>query len=349
MARQCSSDGRSVWIAPVRTPTVVHRGMRETGRRCQQCGYGWYAVEPPRRPPKPRWYDETGAIWTNGQARMARRVGNYERVLAAEQKWTNCPNCGSQKASTDRSPQFKPTGAIVQTPSASTLRPAPVAPANNFQAAPSRVTAPSDGSRSGWSKAAAFHGRHWRIIWGVFFFMTPLAQVGEPAFHRGPMLLDVLKILGLFAGSWAASAALFWLHIQRRRSQARESEHSAPTAPQPGNGSINSTGHPTGTSPSTGALRSSTAADDVKAHSVNRTDMNTASLSTMLGNPGMTPDLAKRIISERTANGRFANEDDFLTRSHLQPHQWAQLRQHVWFSADRRPGEPPRQGRMLDI
>lgn len=154
------------------------------GRRCQRCGYAWYAVEPPKKPPKPRWYDETGAVWTDGQARMARRVGNYERALAAEQKWTHCANCGSQKVTSDRSARFQPTGALTSTPSGPPLRPAPVAPVANPQAAPLRTQAPADGAPSGWSKAFAFHGRHWRIIWAIFFLITPVAQVGEPAFHR---------------------------------------------------------------------------------------------------------------------------------------------------------------------
>ena len=91
--------------------------MKEAGRRCHRCQYRWYATRPGPGPGKPRWYDEMGSFWTDGQARMARRVSNHDRHQQQVAAFEKCPNCGSMNVKTDKSRNFVPTAQSLQQPS----------------------------------------------------------------------------------------------------------------------------------------------------------------------------------------------------------------------------------------
>lgn len=105
--------GRSRWIRPL--AGALHKldvmsKVREDARRCDRCAYQWFAV-PTTRPGKPRWFDETGAFWTDGQARMIRRQGNFDRAKVDHDRWATCPRCGSVKVQTVSERGFIPTAA----------------------------------------------------------------------------------------------------------------------------------------------------------------------------------------------------------------------------------------------
>jgi hypothetical protein len=81
-------------------------------------------------------------------------------------------------------------------------------------------------------------------------------------------------------------------------------------------------------------------------------EANTASQRTLGRLPGVTPELARRWVSERRRRGGFRDIDDLAVALNLQPHQIAHLRPRLSFTA---PGERPkrprfgRRGRMLDV
>lgn len=94
-----------------RIPKYVRMGKdREDARRCDRCAYQWYAVRT-ALPQRPRWYDETGAFWTDANARMKRLQGNYDRAKVQYDRWAICPRCGSVKVRTVKARGFLPTAA----------------------------------------------------------------------------------------------------------------------------------------------------------------------------------------------------------------------------------------------
>lgn len=113
----------------------------EDARQCQRCNHQWYATRA-KQPKKPRWFDETGAIWTDGQVRMARLQGNYDRAYRDRERWTSCPACGSNKVKTVPGRKFVPSAA------AGPGAPAAAATQTSVPVAPSPpVPVPGPGSR----------------------------------------------------------------------------------------------------------------------------------------------------------------------------------------------------------
>ncbi len=194
--------------------------MKEAGRRCQRCEFAWYATPPGTNPGKPRWFDEAGSFWTDGQARMARRTANYDRHLGAKDRWERCPNCGSRSVRTDKSRDFRPTGAISPTDTTSPppSQPAPmsalVAPTTQ-QATPAASPGPSI-----WQQLGKFHARHWRIIWAVVFALAPFGSVGDRTDY-GALWKNVLSLIGTFLLFWAIAAFFFFLHVRHQQKDSR--------------------------------------------------------------------------------------------------------------------------------
>jgi hypothetical protein len=120
---------------------------REDARRCKRCDYAWYAQPIVVSGLKPRWFDEN-AVWTDGQARMARRASNYEQAMAQKNRWARCPNCGSTEVKTVTSRNFEPTGAM-RLPSV----PIPPAPPTVTTAARARPRPPDSSQHSARSLA----------------------------------------------------------------------------------------------------------------------------------------------------------------------------------------------------
>lgn len=177
--------------------------MNEAGRRCDRCGFGWYATPPGANPGKPRWFDETGAFWTDGQARMARRTANYDRHLTAKDAWEKCPNCGSRSIKTDRSRGFTPTGAVAPTRHAAHQPSEPTRPVEQQSPAAGHAIM---------RRVAAFHGKHWRLIWAVVFFLGPFGSLSDPDMRTGSTVSTVAAIVAVFAVSWAVAFVFLRLH-----------------------------------------------------------------------------------------------------------------------------------------
>jgi hypothetical protein len=186
--------------------------MNEAGRRCQRCNFAWYATQPGANPGKPRWFDESGSFWTDGQARMARRTANYDRHLTAKDKWAECPNCGSRKVKTDKSRNFRPTGAIAPTAASK------VATQLDESAASPRSDLGLSASfgRSIWQRLAAFHDKHWRIIWFAIFAVAPFGSIGDDKTYTGSTAINVLKFVGILIACWAAASGFLYLHLRHK-------------------------------------------------------------------------------------------------------------------------------------
>lgn len=195
--------------------------MKEAGRRCQRCDFAWYAMPPGGSPGKPRWFDETGSFWTDGQARMARRTANYDRHLTAKDRWEVCPNCGSRTVKTDKSRGFRPTGAISPTTTATAPpnQPAPMS-APVPQASPQTTPAAPPGP-SVWQQLGKFHARHWRIIWAVVFAVAPFGSLGDETTYTGGTAGNVLKFVGILVACWIVAGVFLTLHL-RHRSRSSE-------------------------------------------------------------------------------------------------------------------------------
>lgn len=189
---------------------------REAGRRCQRCDFAWFAMPPGGSPGKPRWFDEAGSFWTDGQARMSRRTANYDRHLSAKDRWEVCPNCGSRSVVTDKSRDFRPTGAVVPAPA----QPAPHAePLVTPGAQPSPSRMPVTPSKpSIWQQLGKFHAKHWRIIWAVVFALAPLGSLGEDGVDTGNTALTALAVGGIFVGFWVVAGVFALLHLRHRQS-----------------------------------------------------------------------------------------------------------------------------------
>lgn len=190
--------------------------MKEVGRRCQRCQYGWYATPVGASPGKPRWFDEAGSFWTDGQARMSRRVSNFERHQQQKTRFDECPNCGSKTVKTDRSRGFQPTGAITptaQVPAAAVPPSAPSAslPPQEAGAGPSTPPSPSL-----WQQIGRFHARHWRMIWTVIFAVAPLGSFGDETVYTGGTVGNVLRFVGILVACWAVAAVFLTLHLKHR-------------------------------------------------------------------------------------------------------------------------------------
>lgn len=208
---------------------------KEIGRRCSRCGYAWYAKHPRGRPSKPRWHDEMGAFWTDGQARMTRRVANYETGLQAQASWGRCANCGSEQVKSDASRHFEPTGAIAarETPTSQYMNALPstgpdvsrlpVPPALPSTAWDSQSPVPvAQQQRSPlWKKLGALYRQHWRIIWTVIFLIGPFAAIGDGTTYTSSGIVNILKFIVTLIVCWVAAVFFWHLHRLHQRGPAR--------------------------------------------------------------------------------------------------------------------------------
>jgi hypothetical protein len=160
-----------------------------------------------------------GAFWTDGQARMARRVSNFEQAQSAHDRWARCGNCGSQKVKSDASRDFQPTGSIVPTASGSPTSARVDAEGAYTQGVdlrqPADAASPAEAWRrdpSVWSRLCATYLQHWRIIWTALLLVAPFGSIGDPETYSGPVWLNILKFVGILFGSWCAAAFFFLLH-----------------------------------------------------------------------------------------------------------------------------------------
>ena len=172
-------------------------------------------MSPGRNPGKPRFFDEAGSFWTDGQARMARRTANYDRHLKAKDEWDRCPNCGSRTVKTDNSRDFRPTGSITSAAPAAEQAsqiPNPSAPQYSAPPAPTGQTL--------WQKVIAFHGRHWRIIWAVIFAIAPFGSIGDETTYTGGTAANILKFIGILIACWFVAGFFFVLFMRHRNEQA---------------------------------------------------------------------------------------------------------------------------------
>jgi hypothetical protein len=202
--------------------------MKEAGRRCQRCQFAWYATPPGGNPGKPRWFDEAGSFWTDGQARMARRTANFDRHLQAKDAWEKCPNCGSRKVKTDNSRAFRPTGAVAP-PTSAYASPSmpPVAqfgvasPPTSYGSAPTggstAQTSPHASGASMWQRLGKFHAQHWRLIWFVIFALAPFGSLGDEEVYTRGTAANVATFIGILIGCWAVAGFFLFLHLRHRR------------------------------------------------------------------------------------------------------------------------------------
>lgn len=191
--------------------------MREVGRRCQRCQYGWYATPPGSGPAKPRWYDEAGSFWTDGQARMTRRISNHERHQQLVAAYEQCPNCGSRSVKTDKTPSFVPTGAITAAATAGGP-PVPTEGVNSGGLASGRDDpAPPPKGPTAWQRIGRFHARHWRIIWATFFALAPLGSFGEDSPYTHGTVGNALLFVVIFVGCWTIAGLFLTLHLRHLR------------------------------------------------------------------------------------------------------------------------------------
>jgi hypothetical protein len=187
--------------------------INEDARRCERCGYQWFAVRP-KKVPKPRWFDETGAVWTDSKARMARLQGNYDRHKTDHDRWALCPQCGTVKIRTVDHRGFVPTAAVGGTqPSAS-----PVDPGARPVAA--RPADPISGKASSetpkfWAGVRRALVAWWRTPLAVVIVMgllgvTGLVQTFTPATADDPKPLEdrilsvILAAVFLLIAAWRA-------------------------------------------------------------------------------------------------------------------------------------------------
>lgn len=207
--------------------------MKEVGRRCQRCQYGWYATPAGSGPPKPRWYDEAGSFWTDGQARMTRRISNHERHQQQVAAYEQCPNCGSRRVKTDKTRNFVPTGAI--TPVAAPEGP-PVFTQRLNSPRPTSVEPGPPRTPKGptvWQKIGRFHARHWRIIWATFFALAPLGSFGEDSPYTHGTLGNALLFVVIFVACWTIAGMFLRLHLRHLGSDRERPDTSELSPPAP--------------------------------------------------------------------------------------------------------------------
>ncbi|MEW1863076.1 restriction endonuclease [Streptomyces sp. NPDC088194] len=65
---------------------------------------------------------------------------------------------------------------------------------------------------SGTAEQPNFWGRNWRLIIGLALLVAPIGSIGDESTYTGPLLVDVLKGLGIFAACWAAGIFLLAFH-----------------------------------------------------------------------------------------------------------------------------------------
>jgi hypothetical protein len=62
----------------------------------------------------------------------------------------------------------------------------------------------------------AFHARHWRIIWLIFFAAAPFGSLGDDTVYTGGTATNVAKFVGILLGCWIVAALFLVLHLRHR-------------------------------------------------------------------------------------------------------------------------------------
>ncbi|RNL78467.1 hypothetical protein [Nocardioides marmorisolisilvae] len=71
-----------------------------------------------------------------------------------------------------------------------------------------------------WQRLAAFHGKHWRIIWAVIFAIAPLGSIGDDTTYTGSTAENILKFIGILTACWLAAGIFFALFLRQRKQQS---------------------------------------------------------------------------------------------------------------------------------
>jgi len=159
---------------------------------------------------KPRWFDELGAFWTDGQARMARIQGNYTRQKIDRDRWAQCPNCGSIKVKTVVKRGFVPSAARTESPSLT--RPAAILVGDRVleHGQLGELSSDTNTRSSGWARAGALTRRAliawWKSPAAVVAVMVLLAITGVAGAFTASTSSEP-KGVGDRLGSLALSAA----------------------------------------------------------------------------------------------------------------------------------------------
>jgi len=159
---------------------------------------------------KPRWFDELGAVWTDGQARMARLQGNYTRQKTDRDRWAQCPNCGSIKVKTVAKWGFVPSAARTEPPSPA--RPVATLVGDRVleHGQPIEHSSDTTSRSNGWARAGALTGRAliawWKSSVAVVVVMVLLAITGVVEAFTASSSIEP-KSVGDRLGSFALSAA----------------------------------------------------------------------------------------------------------------------------------------------
>ena len=182
---------------------------KENARHCKRCAHEWYAVRVGTAQ-KPRWFDEFGAIWTDGQARMARRQGNYTRQKIDRDRWAQCPNCGSIKVKTVAKWGFVPSAA--RTGPQSPAQPSAILAGDRVldHGQLGGLSSDANTRSSGWARAGALTRRAliawWKSPLAVVVVMVLLATTGVAQAFAASTSSEP-KSVGDRLGSLAMSAA----------------------------------------------------------------------------------------------------------------------------------------------
>lgn len=121
-----------------------------------------------------------------------------------------CVRCGGDRIATEviRVPTDEAIRLLQQGSSSAQL----VTPIDNE---PRQSSGPSAGIEF-WSRVGAFHQRHWRIIWAIFFTIAPVSFIGQDDMYGDSVVLNVLKFIGAWIGCWIVAAVLWSLHYRHR-------------------------------------------------------------------------------------------------------------------------------------
>jgi hypothetical protein len=122
---------------------------------------------------------------------------------------------------------------------------------------------------------------------------------------------------------------------------------AAATAPPPGPPTT-----PPPTAPPTGPPPTAPPTGPPPGAQPGRVDVNAATADTLGAIPGVSEELARRIVSIRDARGGYRDLDDLVVAANLQPHELVRLRDRLSFGdADgpEHPDPPEATGRILDI
>jgi hypothetical protein len=168
---------------------------------------------------------------------MARRQGNYARAKIDRDRWAVCPNCGSIKVKTCSDVGFVPTNAsivVAATPPQQGVRPTQDTPGDDprvptFSGDEAESANPVNRDTAGGAAEASgrlrtsspgFWAQHWQIVVAILFLVAPIGSFSsDQPIYTGPVGLDVVKVIVIFAVCWTAAglfSALYWIRRSGR-------------------------------------------------------------------------------------------------------------------------------------